>query len=414
MTVNVGIVSVRLTGTDGVSLEAAKWAMVLRRMGHRVFRCAGELEPDDPAGFLVPEMHFAHPLIRWIQAQAFGPTSLDTPELREAIEKQAAHLQGRLREFLQTFRIQLLVVENALAIPMNIPLGVALARLIAETEIPTIAHHHDFYWERERFRACAVPHLLDAAFPPQLPSIRHVVINSLARQALQARRGIEAELIPNVFDFAAPPPTPDEFNADFRESIGLEEGDLLFLQPTRVIPRKGIELAIELVHRLGDRRAKLVITHPAGDEGMEYLERLREEARRKGVDLYYVADRIGSGRSVGGGERKVYALWDAYIHADFVTYPSLWEGFGNALLEAVYFRKPVLVNRYPVYVADIAPLGFDFVEIEGQVRDKAVEEVRCFLDDPARRNAAVERNFRLGREHFSLEILEEKLMELLP
>jgi len=34
---------------------------------------------------------------------------------------------------------------------LNIPLGLALTEFIAETCIPTIAHHHDFYWERDRF-----------------------------------------------------------------------------------------------------------------------------------------------------------------------------------------------------------------------------------------------------------------------
>jgi hypothetical protein len=36
------------------------------------------------------------------------------------------------------------VVENALAIPMNLALGVALPEFIGETSMPTIAHHHDF------------------------------------------------------------------------------------------------------------------------------------------------------------------------------------------------------------------------------------------------------------------------------
>ena len=53
--------------------------------------------------------------------------------------------------------------------------------------------------------------------------------------------------------------------------------------------------------------------------------------------------------------RKQYTLWDAYPHADLVTYPSLYEGFGNALLETIYFKRLAVVNRYPVYVADLAP-----------------------------------------------------------
>jgi glycosyltransferase involved in cell wall biosynthesis len=148
-------------------------------------------------------------------------------------------------------------------------------------------------------------------------------------------------------------------------------------------------------------------------KGMGYLQWLKKEARRKGVDLRYIADRIGTARSADDGGLKVYNLWDAYVHADLVTYPSLWEGFGNALLEAVYFKKPVLVNRYPVYAADIAPLGFDFIEIEGEATEEVVERVRSLLADAERRRAIVEHNFRLGREHFSCEVLEDRLSALL-
>jgi len=37
-----------------------------------------------------------------------------------------------------------------------------------------------------------------------------------------------------------------------------------------------------------------------------------------------------------------------FQHVDFITYPSLYEGFGNAFLEAVYFSKPILINFFGV------------------------------------------------------------------
>ena len=37
----IGFVSTRFAGTDGVSLETAKWATVLEGMGHRVEICHG-------------------------------------------------------------------------------------------------------------------------------------------------------------------------------------------------------------------------------------------------------------------------------------------------------------------------------------------------------------------------------------
>jgi hypothetical protein len=59
------------------------------------------------------------------------------------------------------------------------------------------------------------------------------------------------------------------------------------------------------------------------------------------------------------------SLWDVYPHADFITYPSLYEGFGNAFLEAIYFKKPLLINRYAIFVRDIEPKGFDLITMDG-------------------------------------------------
>jgi hypothetical protein len=102
---------------------------------------------------------------------------------------------------------------------MNIPLGLAITTFICETGFPTIAHHHDFYWERDRFSVNSVGDLLSMAFPPTLPSIQHATINSAAQQALSHRCGAASILVPNVLDFETPPSGRDDFNSDFRQEI---------------------------------------------------------------------------------------------------------------------------------------------------------------------------------------------------
>jgi len=407
---NIGFVSGRLAGTDGVSLETHKWAEVLEALGHTAFYCAGELEQDGPPGLLVPRMYFHTEEADWIVNQAYG-TREEHPGLRSRIRDLADHLKERLQAFIAQYTIDLLVPENALTIPIQISLAIALAEVIEETGIPVIAHHHDFYWEREVYLTNCIQDILDRYFPPRLPSIRHAVINSLAQRDLKARFDLDAAVVPNVFDFCVPAPQPDAYSADLRAAIGLTPEDRLILQPTRIIRRKGIELAIELVGRLGDPRNKLVLSH-ATDVDAVYLAELRALADRLGVDLRVPIDQIDSVRAIRDGKR-VYGLWDVYPHADFCTYPSLYEGFGNALIEAIYFRLPTLVNRYSVYEADIGPLGFDLVEIDGQVTDEAVEATRELLDNPGRRRQMVETNYALAAEHFSYQAVERQLAPLL-
>ena len=302
--------------------------------------------------------------------------------------------------------------QNALTIPLNIPLGVALTQLISETGMPVIAHHHDFYWERKHFLVNAVWDYLNMAFPPHLPSIHHVVINSSADNQLSLRTGISATIVPNVMDFDNPPPQPDDYAADVRESLGIADDELLILQPTRVVKRKGIEHAIELVHRLG-LKAKLVISHASGDEGYDYEQRINEYSRLMNVDTRFVAHVINEKRGLTPGGRKIYTLEDIYPHADLVTYPSDFEGFGNAFLEAIYFQKPIVVNTYSIFTLDIKPKGFDVIEIDGYVTEEAVAKTRQVLKDPELRSAMVTKNYDIARRCFSYDVLRQKLRPLI-
>ncbi|MCA9943159.1 MAG: glycosyltransferase family 4 protein, partial [Anaerolineales bacterium] len=376
---NIGVISTRLAGTDGVSLESAKLVSIAQQFGHHVFYCAGELDPN-LEGLEDPRLHFEDAVAKTLHDRAFVEKETAVSLLPD-IAKRAQELKRPLRQFLTQHNINYVIVQNAFAIPMQLPLAQALAELMAELKLPGLAHNHDFYWERPRFLGSHIGSFLDQYFPPDLPGLDHATINSLAQTALKQRRGLNSFIIPNVFDFHTPPPGIDKFNADFRQAIGLTPDDWLILQPTRVIPRKGIELAIDLLHQLNNPRAKLVITHKAGDEGPAYLHELETLAQSKQVALRYVAEQVDDQRRMDN-DKKIYSLWDAYPHANLVTYPSFIEGFGNALIETVYFKLPALVNRYPVYAADIGPLGFQFAEIDGEITPKTVEMVRGWLENP--------------------------------
>jgi len=394
------VVATRLAGTDGVSLESDKLADALRARGFDVVEAAGEL---DGPGHLVPEMHFTDPAALALGRRCFEGEG-DDPTLEDDVRARAAEISERLRVVLDAERPDLLVVQNAWAIPMQLPLALALANVVAERRIPSLSHEHDYWWERERFARPRLRSLLDDVFPFHAAHVVHLSIHTGAVADLRARRGIDALWLPNVMDFDRPFGEFDAFNADFREAIDLAGDRRLFLQPTRVVPRKGIELAIDLLHGLGDPRDALVITHHAGDEGLDYLRGLERRAAGLGVDLRYVAERVGETRADAPGGKR-YALADAYPHADLVTYPSLYEGFGNALLEAVAARRPVLVNRYPVYARDLAPAGFRFVEIDGAVTDAAVAEVATLLADPAQAARDAAHNHAIARARFGLDTL---------
>jgi glycosyltransferase involved in cell wall biosynthesis len=408
----IGFVSTRFAGTDGVSLESAKWAEVLWHYEHSSYWYAGRLDRDPNVSMQVPEACFAHADNVWINERVFGRFTRP-PEVTRRIYELSEHLKATLYEFVKRFEIEILVVENALCIPMNVPLGVALTHFITETGIPTIAHHHDFYWERTRFSVNGISDVLDMAFPPTSVAIQHVTINTLAQEQLAMRKGDSSLLIPNVLNFEQPPPEPDEYTAQFRQDVGLSADDILFLQPTRVVPRKGIEHAISLVARLNDPRCKLIVSHESGDEGDDYMRELKEMAEQEGVDLRFVHTSVSEARYVDAEGRRRYTLADAYSQADFITYPSIYEGFGNALLEAFYYRKPVLVNRYSIFISDIEPKGFRTIAMDGFLTRDVVQHVRRVINDPAYRQEMVDQNYELSKAFFSYTVLRRRLRVLI-
>jgi glycosyltransferase involved in cell wall biosynthesis len=176
-----------------------------------------------------------------------------------------------------------------------------------------------------------------------------------------------------------------------------------------VIQRKGIELAIDMIRQLEDDRLKLLVSHEAGDEGFHYSRWLDERAKDQGVDLRFITRPIRSPWADENLDAADFSLWDLYANADFVTFPSHCEGFGNAFLETVYFRKPMLVNRYSTFIRDIEPLGFDLVMIDGYVDSKATEAVRGILGDSNRRKEIGQHNYRIAARNFSYDVLRSRL-----
>jgi mannosylglucosylglycerate synthase len=433
---HIGFISTRFAGTDGVSLETAKWTAVLERMGHECFYFCGECDRPQERSIVVPEAFYRHPTIDAINQTVYtgtwghmheDPQAL--PEIEELhrdffsvfirparITRQVQELKEYFKEllyrFAHQFQLEALIVENALTIPINLPLGLAITEFIAEIGYPVIAHHHDFYWERQRFINNSVHDYLAAAFPPNLPSIRHVVINSVQAYQLASRIGVAAMVIPNVMDFDSPPPPLDDYARSARADLGVAPGQYLILQPTRIIQRKGIEHAIELTRRLG-LPAKLVISHAAGDEGTDYEKRVRGFAGLLDVTVNFESDIVSAVRGFTPDGRKIYALADIYPQADLVTYPSSMEGFGNAFLEAIYYKRPLVVNNYSIYEADIKPKGFQVIEFDGFISEKTLEDTCYMLTHPKKTRAQCEHNYDLARRYYSYSMLEHRLRLLL-
>lgn len=453
--INLSFFQNRLGRTDGVSLEVDKWRAVLRdRLGHNVWYCSGN--DDVPGNYVLPELYAQHPRTwKILRNGTVEFRDYDSEQrLEQEIYEHADTIEQKLLRFIDEHHIGLLIPNNLCSGGYQPAAAIAFHRVFRRTGLPAIVHSHDFYFEESgevRATCQTVASIYERYFPPKLPNVQHVVINRIAQSELKRRKNLDATIVPNVFDFDQPRWQADDYNADFRSEFAIDRDDLVFLQATRILDRKGIELAIDVVAELGTaprRRSLLGVPTAAGGRfGQDsklvllcagivesigisgnYWQALQQHARDRNVDLRHVGDRVAHSRHATPNGSKVYSLWDSYVHADFVTYPSLWEGWGNQFIEAVFAMLPVIIFEYPVWKTDLGPAGFDVVSLGDQLSGKnelglaqvepsrirkAADEIVAVLSSPGRRREMTERNFAIGRGRFSLDTLESLIRPLL-
>jgi len=421
---NIGIIIGRIGGVDGVALETEKWIDVLKAMGHQVFTLSGQFQerPMDPdSETLVPEMSFFSPESFWSQKKAFFYPETNQEELIEHLNLYSKVIYKKIMLWIQERKIDLLISENASALPSHLEMGMAINKAVHKTGLPTITHDHDFAWERgDRYIS---PHkeindFISEVFPLRAPSSVHAVINTHAANTLKDRFDRAAINVPNVMDFDQPFGLLNQKNETLAEHMGFSNTDLFLFQITRIVRRKGIESAIRLMHELNDKKIKLIITgNYADDAGSAYYNELVNQIHelKLGEQVSFAYHLFhNKGLSNGNGEVR-FSLSDAYARATACTYFSTYEGFGNAFVEAVLARRPIFVNNYePVYLPDIGSKGFRTVMIEhGELNDKAVRDMAEIIYNPSLATEIAEYNFNLAKKYFSYHTLREKLEELI-
>jgi len=421
---NIGIIIGRIGGVDGVALETEKWIEVLQSMGHKVFTLSGQFQerPMDPeTETLVSEMSFFSPESFWSQKKAFFYPETDPRELVEHLNLYSKVIYKKILNWISVRKIDLLISENASALPSHLEMGMAINKAVQKTGIPTITHDHDFAWERgDRYVS---PHkeindFVAEVFPLRTPSSVHAVINTHARHTLMERFKRSSVNVPNVMDFNQSFGIQNQKNENLAENLGYKKDDLLLFQITRIVRRKGIEAAIQLIHELNDKKVKLVITgNYADDAGSAYYNELVNQIHELhlGHQVTFAHHLFhNKGLSNGNGEVRL-SLSDAYARATACTYFSTYEGFGNAFVEAVLAKRPIFVNNYePVYMPDIGSKGFKTVMIENcQLTPEAVKDMAEVIYNPILAKEIADYNFELGKKYFSLDTLREKLEELI-
>jgi mannosylglucosylglycerate synthase len=237
-------------------------------------------------------------------------------------------------------------------------------------------------------------------------------------------------------------PPPDPYNQRFLHDTGLEQlvsaagftldQTFILLQHTRIVPRKKIEVAIDLAFELEERFVRegcrkcvaLLISGHSGDEQAKYKEFLTEYFGMKSeasphaaVFLIYGEHFILSHRDIIV-DKKYYNFFEVpgivASLGGIGTYFSETEGFGNNLLEMIAAGLPVLINKYTVYESDVEPLGFDLPYIDDTLLTPGMVDTAFRLATDLRyRNRMVSHNLRVLSDKLGHAVIARSLLPLI-
>lgn len=441
----IGVVHYRVGHTDGVSLEIAKRKKVLESLGHEVHFLAGHFSngPD----YIIPELEVDLPEVVEIKENMwshFNTSTLTPDQLIGRINQVSDTTKQQFLKYHQENKFDLLLVHNIFSFSLHVAAAKALAEIITENNIPAIATNHDYYWERSaylRTTSSRASQFLASYVPFADKRIRYISLSRLARQELLNRRGLESDVLGDFLDFSAPPWLPDPYNRTFLRDIGAKANDLIILQATRLVPRKGISLAVDLAAALTRRRRELagralyngkrltaasdVVLILAGStekSDRPYRDKLEQKISALGVKARFADAMVAATRRPGSS--KIYSLWDCYAHADLITYPSLSEGWGNQFLETMFARKPIVLFEYPVFKADIKGEGYHYGSLGDRLAGTDRSGLEKVSDQVIQRAASaaartllasdtkqrLEHNFATARRHHDLGLLKNYLV----
>jgi len=442
---NIGLCHFRVGEIDGVSLEMDKWKAVLKQMGHQVFYIAGS--KGNSEALIVEGLHYKNERNNQILINAYSEFNdfNSVEEFETEVLNYATEIENAFIEVIRKYKIDLIVPNNIFSLGWNLSAAIGIFNACTRMSVKILCHHHDFYWERKKYSSPTnsfVKKILDSYFPVNNKLVQHVVINHIAKKELLDRKGIESVVVPNVFDFELVDWKIDDFNKKFRTSIEVKDADIIFLQATRIVERKGIELAIDVVAEVNKRKNELIgkILHNGQtfyednsiwlvftnlNESEAYYSKLLNYADTRGVKIKDVNHLITHSRTEG--VNKTYSLWDAYLFADIVCYPSILEGWGNQFLEALVARKPIVVYEYPVFETDIKPKGFNVISlgnkysrkddtlvcVKDDVLERASSEIIVHLTNQVKREKNVNENFDIGLRELSYRSLHSCLKKIL-
>lgn len=340
----------------GVEEVIRQQAALFHRLGHevRVIAGMGNIYTDDFPITINPLFSSIDPSV--IKAHQDLLKRGDCLRLDQLIEIMQVELLQELKSY------DFLIAHNVMTMAYNLPLAYTLKNVAQSGKIRVISWNHDSVYFH--------PNCLDVyhdepwnIIKTAFPFINYACISEQRREQFRElyNTDLEITVVPDSIeplDFIRVSPQLQQLIRERR----LYEADLVMVHPTRLIPRKNIELGLRVVQSIKKRGVKVryIVTgshDPHEPKNVRYYRNLKEVARELDItqEAIFITDyKLKSGENIVPDQKFIR---DLYLVADLLLVPSISEGFGLPLLEAGLLKLPIACS-------DILPfteIGGDYV-----------------------------------------------------
>lgn len=323
----------------GVEEILSRQASVFHRIGHSVSVLAGMGEvytKDFPVRI---ESVLSSKNTRIIKAQEECKKGR-----KGGLERPTNRIYRLLKDW--SHKLDVILAHNVLHMPFNLPLTLALRRLAdSETGPVIVSWAHDSPY----FQPNPPKYLKRPPWPVLQhlhPNIHHVTV-SKSRMSLFTKHSGDAswKVIRNGID-------PEHFfyldpkSVRLSEELDLFSRDLVVVQPSRVTPRKNLELSIHIIRgiKLLGYNILFILTgayDPHEERAVSYYRRLKYWINELELqdNIAVLAEYRFRDRTKLVPDRIF--IRDLYLMADLLLMTSKDEGFGLPLLEAGMIKLPI-------------------------------------------------------------------------
>lgn len=268
------------------------------------------------------------------------------------MEEIAKEIYNYMIDSLKSFDV--LIAHNVLTMPFNLPLSATLHRIGQEGLIPIISWNHDspfFYPDYPSYLDHFPWNILKRAYA----GLHYVAISESCKEMFAKLYESRKQLyvIPNGID-------PIRFFRLDSSTVrlimeqNLFEAEFIIMQPSRLHPRKNIELAVKVTRAMRDLgvKAKLLITgahDPHKPKNLAYYHSLNGLAGELKIqdDVIIITEHVFESGEKLSSDR--ITIRDLCLIADLLFLPSLQEGFGIPLLEAGMIKLPIACSNIPSF-----------------------------------------------------------------